>query len=118
MIATALLSAALGLSRYIAPIFSRMTLRLRATRSCRYASISRQVRWPQDSHPGEEVAYVLEGTLQYELYGGKSVTLSAGRTLFIPAGVVHSARNVGTGSASELATYVVRKDEVLVAPAK
>jgi quercetin dioxygenase-like cupin family protein len=70
------------------------------------------------SHPGEEVAYVLEGTLQYELEGRKSVTLSVGQSLFIPAGVVHSARNVGTGRASELATYVVRKGEPLVAPSK
>ncbi|MDQ0320261.1 quercetin dioxygenase-like cupin family protein [Pararhizobium capsulatum DSM 1112] len=73
---------------------------------------------PRHSHPGEEVAYVLEGTLQYELEGHKSVTLSAGQTLFIPAGVVHAAKNMGTGSASELATYVVRKGEPLVAPAK
>ncbi|KQV36373.1 cupin domain-containing protein [Rhizobium sp. Root1204] len=73
---------------------------------------------PKHSHPGEEVAYVLKGTLQYELEGRKSVTLSVGQSLFIPAGVIHSARNVGTGKASELATYVVRKGEALVAPAK
>lgn len=73
---------------------------------------------PKHSHPGEEVAYVLEGSLQYELEGRKSVTLSVGQSLFIPAGVVHSARNVGAGRASELATYVVRKGKPLVAPAK
>jgi quercetin dioxygenase-like cupin family protein len=73
---------------------------------------------PKHSHPAEEVAYVLEGTLQYELEGRKRVTLSVGQSLFIPEGVVHSARNVGTGRASELATYGVRKGEPLVAPAK
>lgn len=73
---------------------------------------------PKHSHPGEEVAYVLEGTLQYELEGRKPVTLAVGQSLFIPAGVVHAARNVGAGKASELATYVVRKGEPLVAPAK
>ncbi len=70
------------------------------------------------SHPGEEVAYVLEGSLQYELEGRKPVNLSVGQSLFIPAGVVHSARNIGAGRASELATYVVRKGKPLVVPAK
>ncbi len=34
--------------------------------------------------------------------------------LFIPAGTVHAAKNVGSGTASELATYVVEKDEPLL----
>jgi quercetin dioxygenase-like cupin family protein len=70
------------------------------------------------SHSGEEVAYVLEGTLEYELEGRKPVVLVAGQSLFIPTGVVHSAKNVGSGKASELATYIVRKGETLVQPAK
>jgi quercetin dioxygenase-like cupin family protein len=61
------------------------------------------------SHPGEEVAHVLEGTLEYRLEGRAPVTLKAGEALFIPAGVAHVATNVGSGKASELATYVVRK---------
>lgn len=68
------------------------------------------------SHPGEEIAYVLEGLLEYELEGQQPVTLKAGETLFIPAGVAHLARNVGNGSASELATYIVRKGAPLVVP--
>ena len=65
------------------------------------------------AHPGEEVAYVLEGTLEYQL-NGKTVTLKAGQSLFIPAGAVHSAKNVGSGEASELATYIVEKGKPLV----
>ena len=61
------------------------------------------------SHPGEEIAYVLEGTLEYEVEGRPTVTLKAGEGLFIPAGANHVARNVGAGKASELATYLVRK---------
>jgi len=30
---------------------------------------------------------------------------------FIPAGTVHAAKNVGSGTASEVTTYVVEKDE-------
>ncbi|MBX4867043.1 MULTISPECIES: cupin domain-containing protein [Rhizobium] len=73
---------------------------------------------PNHSHPGEEVAFVLEGTLEYKLEGREPVTLKAGQSLFIPSGVVHSAKNVGNGKASELATYIVRKGEALVMPAK
>ena len=70
---------------------------------------------PEHKHPGEEVAYVLEGTLEYRLDGGPPVTLEAGETLFIPAGAVHSARNVGGGHAAELATYIVEPGKPLVA---
>ncbi|WP_026621246.1 quercetin dioxygenase-like cupin family protein (plasmid) [Ensifer sp. WSM1721] len=68
------------------------------------------------SHPGEEVAYVLEGSLEYQLEGRSPVTLHAGETLFIPAGVAHVAKNVGNGNASELATYIVEKGLPLVVP--
>ncbi len=67
-------------------------------------------------HPGEEVAYVLEGVLEYKLDGRPAVTLKAGQSLFIPNGVAHSARNVGSSKASELATYIVAKDRTLVEP--
>jgi quercetin dioxygenase-like cupin family protein len=42
------------------------------------------------------------------------VTLKAGDVLFVPAGVIHSAKNVGHDNASELATYVVEKGKPLV----
>ena len=60
------------------------------------------------THPGEEIIYVLEGTLEYEV-AGKAVTLRAGDVLFIPSGTVHAAKNVGSGHAAELATYVLEK---------
>jgi quercetin dioxygenase-like cupin family protein len=52
---------------------------------------------PRHSHPGEEIIYVLEGSWEYTLDGKPPVVLKAGDVLFIPAGVIHSARNVGTG---------------------
>jgi quercetin dioxygenase-like cupin family protein len=60
-------------------------------------------------HPGEEVIYVLDGTLEYSLDGQEPLTVKAGEALTVPAETVHSVRNVGTGSASELATYIVEK---------
>lgn len=70
------------------------------------------------SHPGEEIVYVLEGELEYRLDGKPPVTLKAGGVLFIPAGAVHAARNVGTTSGAELATYLVEKGKPLVVLAK
>jgi quercetin dioxygenase-like cupin family protein len=61
------------------------------------------------SHPGEEVIYVLAGSLEYEVAGSLPVTLKAGDVLFIPAGQIHAAKNNGTDKAVELATYIVEK---------
>ena len=69
---------------------------------------------PAHTHPGEEIAYVLEGTLEYQIEGGTPITLHAGQSLFVPAGASHSARNVGSGKASELATYFVEKGRPLI----
>lgn len=65
-------------------------------------------------HPGEEIIYVLEGTLEYEVEGQGTVTLKAGEVLFIPAGTVHSAKNNTNAKASELATYVVEKGKPIL----
>jgi len=65
-------------------------------------------------HPGEEIIYVLAGKLEYQLADAAPTTLKAGDVLFVPAGVVHRARNVGDGPASELATYIVEKGKPLV----
>lgn len=70
------------------------------------------------SHPGEEIVYVIEGVLQYEIDGRPPVTLKAGDVLFIPDGAVHSAKNVGSVNAAELATYIVRKGKPLLVPAQ
>jgi len=69
------------------------------------------------SHPGEEIIYVLKGTIEYQIDGEAAVTLKTGGVLFVPAGAVHRARNVGRDPASELATYVVEKGKPLVVPA-
>src|SRR4051812_30484420 len=47
------------------------------------------------THPGEEAAYILEGTLLLEQDGKPSVTLGAGQTFLIPAGGVHNATAIG-----------------------
>jgi len=73
---------------------------------------------PRHSHPGEEIVYAIDGVMEYQLDGQPPVTLKAGDVLFIPAGAVHAVKNVGAGTAAELATYVVEKGKPLVVPAK
>jgi quercetin dioxygenase-like cupin family protein len=73
---------------------------------------------PRHMHPGEEIIYVLEGSLEYQVEGKPPVTLKAGDVLFIPAGTIHAAKNVGSGNAAELATYVVEKGKPLVVMVK
>ena len=72
------------------------------------------VAFGKHSHPGEEIAYVIEGSLEYQLDGNPPLTLKAGEALFIPAGTIHSAKNVGSGNGAELATYIVEKGKPLV----
>jgi quercetin dioxygenase-like cupin family protein len=69
------------------------------------------------THFGEEVGYVLEGTLLVEQDGKAPVTLKAGGTFLIPAGTIHNATNTGTGTARVLATYIVEKGKPLATPA-
>ena len=76
------------------------------------------VSFPKHTHPGDEIVYVLEGApLEYTLDGRPPVTLQPGGVLFIPAGTVHAAKNVGTRKGAELATYIVEKGKPLVTEA-
>ena len=68
------------------------------------------------THPGEELSYIVEGTLQLEVQGQPPRTLKAGESYFIPAGVVHAAKNVDKGVTKVLATYVVEKGKPVASP--
>jgi quercetin dioxygenase-like cupin family protein len=61
------------------------------------------VAFGKHKHSGEEIVYVIEGLLQYQIEGRPPVTLKAGEVLFIPAGAIHSAKNVSTRNGAELA---------------
>ena len=68
----------------------------------------------EHTHPGEEIIYVLEGSLEYQIEGQPPMTFNAGDALTVPAGVVHAVRNIGTGNVAELATYVVENGKPLL----
>lgn len=69
---------------------------------------------PRHSHPGEEIAYAIEGVMEYQLEGQPPVTLRPGQVLFIPPGTIHSVKNLSGAPAAELATYIVKKGEPLL----
>ena len=69
---------------------------------------------PKHTHPGEEIIYVLEGAWEYQVEGQPPKTVKAGEVLFIPAGAVHSAKNVGNVKGAELGTYIVEKGKPLL----
>ena len=70
------------------------------------------------THPGEELGYVVEGTLELTIEGQPPKTVKAGEVFFVPAGVVHDGRNVGNGKAVVLATYIVETGKPVATPAK
>lgn len=70
---------------------------------------------PMHTHPGEEIVYVIEGTLEYVI-GSETHKVKAGDVLFVPSGVPHSAKNIGKENGAELATYIVEKGKPLLTP--
>jgi quercetin dioxygenase-like cupin family protein len=76
------------------------------------------VALPMHSHHGEEIVYVLEGAWEFQLEGKGVQTLKVGDVAFVPTGVKHWAKNVGSDTGCVLVTYVVEKGKPLVIPAK
>ena len=74
------------------------------------------------THPGEEIIYVLEGSLEYQIDGQPTKVYNAGEALTVPAGVIHAVRNAGTGTGTgtgtALATDIVEKGKPLLTEAQ
>ena len=61
-------------------------------------------RWEDFTHATEELVLVLEGQIEFEI-SGQVCHPALGEELLIPAGAVHSARNIGTTTARWLYGY-------------
>lgn len=70
------------------------------------------------SHPGDEYATVLEGTLELRLEGQEPRRVTAGQSYHNPRGVIHETRNVGDGTARTVATFIVDKGKPRTVPAQ
>jgi quercetin dioxygenase-like cupin family protein len=61
-------------------------------------------RWEDFVHATDELVVVLEGELEFEI-GGAVSRPKPGEEIYIPAGAVHSVRNVGNTTARWLYGY-------------
>lgn len=62
-------------------------------------------------HPGEEVGYILAGTVEMEIRGGETMTLREGSGFLIPPRTPHNARDIGPGTGRMLSVYIVDPTE-------
>ena len=62
-------------------------------------------------HPGEEVGYIVAGTVQMEILDQPTLTLNAGDGFLIPPRTPHNATDLGPGTGVMLSTYIVETGE-------
>ena len=60
--------------------------------------------WADFVHDTDELVLLLEGEQEFEM-GGKTYRLDPGQELLIPAGALHTARNVGAVTSKWLYGY-------------
>jgi quercetin dioxygenase-like cupin family protein len=68
------------------------------------------------THFGEEISYVLDGTLTLLVDGQPPRVINPGESFIVPAGVIHDAK-AGDKGGKVLATYIVEKGKPLATPA-
>jgi quercetin dioxygenase-like cupin family protein len=64
-------------------------------------------------HPGEEVGYILAGTVEMEIQGQATLTLRAGDPFLMPPRTPHNAIDLGPETGQMLSTYLVEVDQPL-----
>jgi quercetin dioxygenase-like cupin family protein len=67
--------------------------------------------WHQ--HPGEEVGYILAGTVEMQVLGRPTLVLQAGDAFLMPPRTPHNALDIGPETGQMLSTYIVELDQPL-----
>ncbi len=67
--------------------------------------------WHQ--HPGEEVGYILAGTVEMQVLGQPTLTLHAGEAFLMPPRTPHNALDIGPETGQMLSTYIVEINQPL-----
>jgi len=65
------------------------------------------------THPGEEVGYILAGTISMKIRDRATLTLHTGDGFLIPPGIPHNALDIGPDTGKMLSTYVVDPSQAL-----
>ena len=68
-----------------------------------------QSGWHQ--HPGEEVGYILAGTVRMEIEARPTLILDAGDAFLIPPRTPHNALDLGPETGRMLSTYILEEGE-------
>ena len=58
-------------------------------------------------HPGDEIAYMQEGSLTLEVEGKPPATFNAGDTFHIPSKVVHAGKNTSTTAPVKVVVFAL-----------
>ena len=64
-------------------------------------------------HPGDEVGYILAGTVEMQIQGQPTLTLHAGDPFLIPPRTLHNALDLGPETGQMLSVYLVEVGEPL-----
>jgi quercetin dioxygenase-like cupin family protein len=64
-------------------------------------------------HPGEEVGYILAGTVEMYVKDRPTLTLRAGDPFLMPPDTPHNALDLGPDTGMMLSTYIVAPDRPL-----
>ena len=65
------------------------------------------------THPGEEVGYIVAGTVEMRIRDRPTLTLHAGDPFLIPPRVPHNALDLGPDTGRMLSTYIVEQGQPL-----
>ena len=68
------------------------------------------------THPGDEYAFVLQGTFELSVEGRETRRLSAGDAFHTPRDLVHQNRNVGDTPGRLVITFVADKGKPFTTP--
>jgi quercetin dioxygenase-like cupin family protein len=64
-------------------------------------------------HPGEEVGYIIAGTVEMMVRGRPTLILNAGDPFLMPPRTPHNARDIGKETGKMLSTYIVEVGQSL-----
>ncbi|WP_138734735.1 cupin domain-containing protein [Modestobacter excelsi] len=75
--------------------------------------IPRGVESGWHTHPGEEVGYLIGGTVELCVEGQPTRTVRAGEGFLVPPHTPHNARDLGPGTGRMVSTYLVEVGQPL-----
>jgi quercetin dioxygenase-like cupin family protein len=67
-------------------------------------------------HPGDEIGYIIKGSVIWKVRGQPDKTLKAGDSFFNPRGSVHSVVSADGGDSVVISTWMVDKGKPMATP--